>query len=57
MTKKILIIAEAGINHNGSIPLAKQLIDLAFEAGAESFVQLTRLPKHRSLLKGDIGSL
>jgi N,N'-diacetyllegionaminate synthase len=35
MTKKILIIAEAGINHNGSIPLAKQLIDLAFEAGAD----------------------
>lgn len=30
-----LIIAEAGVNHNGSIELAKQLIDRAVEAGAD----------------------
>lgn len=30
------IIAEAGVNHNGSIDLAKQLIDVAAEAGADA---------------------
>lgn len=30
-----LIIAEAGVNHNGSIDLAKQLIDKAAEAGVD----------------------
>ncbi|WP_095075009.1 N-acetylneuraminate synthase [Tenacibaculum jejuense] len=30
--KKTLIIAEAGVNHNGSITTAKQLIDVAVEA-------------------------
>jgi N,N'-diacetyllegionaminate synthase len=32
---KTLIIAEAGVNHNGSINLAKQLVDKAKEAGAD----------------------
>ena len=31
----ILIIAEAGVNHNGSIKMAKQLIDVAVDAGAD----------------------
>lgn len=35
MTKRTLIIAEAGVNHNGDIELAKQLIDAAAEAGAD----------------------
>lgn len=30
-----LIIAEAGVNHNGSIELAKQLVDKAVEAGVD----------------------
>lgn len=30
-----LIIAEAGVNHNGSIDIAKQLIDKAVESGAD----------------------
>lgn len=30
-----IIIAEAGVNHNGSIELAKQLIDAAAEAGVD----------------------
>jgi len=32
---KTLIIAEAGVNHNGSIEIAKQLIDVAANAGAD----------------------
>lgn len=32
---KTLIIAEAGVNHNGSIEIAKQLIDAAAEAGVD----------------------
>jgi N,N'-diacetyllegionaminate synthase len=32
---KTLIIAEAGVNHNGSIDLAKRLIDVAAEAGVD----------------------
>lgn len=31
----VLVIAEAGVNHNGSIDLAKQLIDKAVEAGVD----------------------
>lgn len=30
------IIAEAGVNHNGSLKLAKQLIDVAADAGADA---------------------
>jgi N,N'-diacetyllegionaminate synthase len=53
MTRKTLIIAEAGVNHNGDMQLAKQLIDAAAGAGAD-FVkfqtfnadrQVTRLAK------------
>lgn len=32
----VFIIAEAGVNHNGSIELAKKLIDAAVEAGADA---------------------
>lgn len=35
MINRTLIIAEAGVNHNGDIALAKQLIDVAAEAGAD----------------------
>jgi N,N'-diacetyllegionaminate synthase len=35
MFDKVLVIAEAGVNHNGSIDLAKRLIDVAAEAGAD----------------------
>ena len=33
--KKVLIIAEAGVNHNGSLDLAKKLIVAAHESGAD----------------------
>ena len=32
---KTIIIAEAGVNHNGDIKIAKQLVDAAAEAGAD----------------------
>jgi len=32
---QVLIIAEAGVNHNGDLGLAKQLIDVASDAGAD----------------------
>jgi len=32
----VFIIAEAGVNHNGSLDLAKKLIDLASKAGADA---------------------
>jgi len=32
----VFIIAEAGVNHNGSLELAKKLIDVAVEAGADA---------------------
>jgi len=33
---KVFIIAEAGVNHNGSIDLAKKLVDAASKAGADA---------------------
>jgi N,N'-diacetyllegionaminate synthase len=35
-THPIFIIAEAGVNHNGDIKLAKKLIDMAKECGADA---------------------
>ena len=34
--KKTFIIAEAGVNHNGSLELAKKMIDAARKAGADA---------------------
>lgn len=33
--KRVYIIAEAGVNHNGNIDIAKRLVDVAKEAGAD----------------------
>ena len=35
MKNRTLIIAEAGVNHNGDLELARQLINAAAEAGAD----------------------
>ncbi|XXK22860.1 N-acetylneuraminate synthase [Arenicellales bacterium nBUS_48] len=34
--QRVLVIAEAGVNHNGDINLAKRLIDAAVDAGADA---------------------
>lgn len=36
MSSSVYIIAEAGVNHNGSLDLAKKLIEVAAEAGADA---------------------
>jgi N-acetylneuraminate synthase len=36
VNNKIFIIAEAGVNHNGSLDIAKRLIDVAADAGADA---------------------
>lgn len=36
MLSKVFIIAEAGVNHNGSTELAKKLIDVAVHSGADA---------------------
>ena len=33
--RKVIIIAEAGVNHNGDIKLAKKLVDVAVDSGAD----------------------
>ena len=35
MAQHVLIIAEAGVNHNGSLDIAKLLVDKAVEAGVD----------------------
>ena len=36
MNKKCYVIAEAGLNHNGSLNIAKELIEVAYRAGADA---------------------
>ena len=42
---RVKIIAEAGVNHNGSIDMAKRLIDIAAEAGID-FVKFQTFKAH-----------
>jgi N-acetylneuraminate synthase len=36
MNKPIFIIGEIGINHNGDLGIAKELMDLAIDTGADA---------------------
>ena len=45
MSNKVLIIAEAGVNHNGNYDLAIQLIDEAKKAGADIVKFQTAVPE------------
>jgi N,N'-diacetyllegionaminate synthase len=64
MTNRTLIIAEAGVNHNGDINLAMQLIDAAAEAGADIVKfqtfnadrQVTRIAEKAEYQKRETGS-
>lgn len=40
-----LVIAEIGINHNGSLAEAKKLVDAAYDAGAEVVKHQTHIPE------------
>ncbi len=42
---KVIIIAEAGVNHNGSLEMAKQLAEAAQEAGADYVKFQTGIPR------------
>lgn len=42
---KPLVIFELGINHNGSLKLAKKIVDSAIEAGAEIIKHQTHIPE------------
>lgn len=41
----VYVIAEIGLNHNGSVEMAKQLIDVAAEAGAQAVKFQKRTPE------------
>ena len=45
-----IIIAEAGVNHNGSIELAKKLVDVAAEAGVD-YVKFQTFKAEKLLVK------
>ena len=48
--KSTIIIAEAGVNHNGDINLAKKLIDVAKESGAD-FVKFQTFITEKAISK------
>ena len=50
MTSRTLIIAEAGVNHNGDLGLAKQLIDVAARAGVD-FVKFQTFNANRQVTR------
>lgn len=45
MKEKVIVIAEAGVNHNGSYDMAKQMIFAAKEAGADYIKFQTAIPE------------
>ncbi len=45
MSKHVIIIAEAGVNHNGSLEMAKQMVAAAKETGADYIKFQTGIPE------------
>lgn len=50
------VIAEAGINHNGDLSLASELVAAAAEAGADAIKFQTHFPEHEMLRDGATAS-
>ncbi len=50
--RQTFVIAEIGLNHNGDINLAKKLIDLAIESGADAVKLQSYKSKHRVAKNG-----
>ncbi|ETR71595.1 MAG: hypothetical protein OMM_08006 [Candidatus Magnetoglobus multicellularis str. Araruama] len=50
---KVFIIAEGGVNHNGDMGIAKQLVDIAKEAGADAVKFQTFKTEHLILKNVD----
>src|SRR5262249_43201364 len=50
------IIAEAGINHNGDVKLASELVHAAADAGADAIKFQTHFPEHEMLRDGTTAS-
>src|SRR5881394_4195527 len=46
------VVAEAGINHNGDVRIASDLVHAAAEAGADAIKFQTHLPEHEMLRGG-----
>ena len=54
---KLTIIAEIGINHNGSLKLAKKLVDKAKDSGADFIKIQNYLPRFDSHKKQSQSSI
>jgi len=46
VNQRAFIIAEAGVNHNGSLKIAKEMVDKAKDAGADCIKFQTFIPQH-----------
>ena len=49
----VFVIAEAGINHNGSLSIAKKLVNVAKKAGADCFKIQTHITE-KEMIKTNI---
>jgi sialic acid synthase SpsE len=54
--QRCFVIAEAGINHNGDVGLAAELVDAAAAAGADAIKFQTHFPEHEMLRGGATAS-
>ena len=54
LNHKVIVIAEAGVNHNGKLSYAKKLVDKAKHCGADYIKFQTFNPDLISTPKGDV---